>query len=205
MIGVLAIQGDFAAHGKVLEQLGAAVKWVRTANDLAGLAGLVLPGGESTTMLRLLRAASWESSLAQAVTGPMPTFATCAGLILMAREVQSPAQRSFGAIDVRIRRNGYGRQRESFVAPVSLSARGQAEFEGVFIRAPVILAIGAAVEVLGRCRGEPVLVRQAQRLAATFHPELTADTRLHALFLDMVDRAGYRHPERAPTDPGQPA
>ncbi len=166
-IGVLSLQGDFAAHGRALERAGHGVRWLRQPRDFeAGpLAGLVLPGGESSTMLHLLdRMALWEPL--DALRG-LPTLATCAGLILLARQVQ-PQQRSLGWLDLTVARNGYGRQLDSFEAQ-------QQGHRLAFIRAPRVLTTGPQVKVLMRCRGDAVLLRQGAVLAATFHPELCGD------------------------------
>ena len=172
MVGVLALQGGFAAHVHALREIGCNVREVRTPRDLEGLEGLVLPGGESTTMLRLL--GELEPALDEFVRAGHPVLATCAGLILAARTVSDPEQRSFGWIDVAVARNAWGRQVDSF------SAADDAGAPLVFIRAPRITAQGGDVEVLARFQGEPILVRQGNRYGATFHPELTSDRCLHA-------------------------
>ena len=171
MIGVLALQGGFAAHGNALREIGRDVREVRTPRDLDGLLGLVLPGGESTTMLRLL--GELEPALDRFVRAGHPVLATCAGLILAAQTVTDPAQRSFGWIEVAVARNAWGRQVDSF------SAADDAGAPLVFIRAPRITARGVDVEVLATFEGEPILVRHGNRYGATFHPELTGDRSLH--------------------------
>ena len=171
MIGVLALQGGFAAHVSALQDIGHETREVRTPRDLEGLAGLVLPGGESTTMLRLL--GELEPALDAFVRAGHPVLATCAGLILSARTVTDPAQRSFGWIDVSVARNGWGRQVDSFEATADTGA------PLVFIRAPRITARGRDVEVLATFESEPILVRQGNRYGATFHPELTTDRQIH--------------------------
>jgi 5'-phosphate synthase pdxT subunit len=194
-IGILALQGDHAAHAAVLEQLGARVRPVRAAADLLGLAGLVIPGGESTTILRLLERNGLRDALTEYVSA-RPTFGTCAGVILLAREVTNPQQPSLGVLDAKVERNAFGRQVDSFIGTVTAEQLG-GNIEGVFIRAPRILDCGVEVEVLGRLTGgsehgiplEPVLVRQGHLLGATFHPELTADPRVHRFFIEeIVDR-----------------
>lgn len=205
VVGILALQGDYAAHAKVLEQLDARTHLVRGAADLEGLAGLVIPGGESTTMLLLLERNGLRSELA-AFAATRPTFGTCAGLILLAREVTNPDQDSLRVLDVSVARNAYGRQIDSFVGAVRAEALG-GTVEGVFIRAPRITRLGPGVDVLGRLATggraavgqaavgdrEPVLVRQGRILGATFHPELTADLRIHRFFLDeMIGRDSTR-------------
>lgn len=187
LIGVLALQGDFAAHAAALARLGARMRLVRAPADLEGLAGLVMPGGESTAMLRLMEGNGLEPAL-RAFAAAHPTFGTCAGVILLAREVLAPAQPSLGLLDVAVERNGYGRQLESFVGSVEAPALG-GPVEGVFIRAPRIRRAGPGVTVLGRLAGEPVLVEQGHLLAATFHPELTGDARVHRHFLGWVAAA----------------
>ena len=174
-VGVLALQGGFAAHARVLGELGHEVVEVRAAEDLSGLDGLVLPGGESTTMLKLLDRHALAEAIDAFVRGGRPILATCAGLILAAREVRSPPQRSFAWLDVTVARNAWGRQLESFEA-----RSDDGVLPLVFIRAPRILAWGDGVEVVATVRGEPVLVRQGDRWGATFHPELTTDRRVHA-------------------------
>lgn len=193
LIGVLALQGDFAAHVAVLERLGAATRLVRTPADLELLDGLVMPGGESTTMLKHLEHNGLGTALAGFVA-ERPTFGTCAGLILLAREVTSPEQPSLGVLDVGVERNAYGRQIESFVAEIDAPVFG-CKVEGVFIRAPRIRRVGPGVTVLGRLGDEVVLVEQGHLLGATFHPELTAETRIHGYFLERVaarPRSGRR-------------
>jgi pyridoxal 5'-phosphate synthase pdxT subunit len=185
-IGILALQGDFAAHAAALERLGATPRLVRSHEDLVDLAGLILPGGESTTMLRLLEREGLEGAVQHFAT-TRPTFGTCAGLILLARGVSDPVQRSFGLLDVDVARNAYGRQLESFVGDVAIELGG-GPIAGVFIRAPRIRRVGPGVEILGRLAagGEPVLVRAGHLLGATFHPELTDDPRVHQYFLERV-------------------
>ncbi|HTQ53800.1 MAG TPA: pyridoxal 5'-phosphate synthase glutaminase subunit PdxT [Bryobacteraceae bacterium] len=189
-VGVLALQGDFEAHGRTLARLGADPVFVRTAADLDSLDGLVLPGGESTTMLKLLR----EEGLLEPVAAfgrRKPVFGTCAGAILLAAGVSHPAQESLGLMDIDVERNAYGRQIDSRVAHLAPEAEFAARthhgaMEAVFIRAPVIRRVGAQVHVLARYEGDPVLVEQGPHLVATFHPELTEDSRVHELFLSKL-------------------
>jgi pyridoxal 5'-phosphate synthase pdxT subunit len=179
--GVLALQGDFAAHARILRGLGADVREVRRLADLERLRALVLPGGESTALLRLMDGAPWLDALRAFHAGGGALLGTCAGAILLAREV-SPSQPSLGLLDAVVERNGYGRQADSFEA--ELDAPGfDGPLRGVFIRAPLLKATGPAVEVLARWQDEPVLVRQGRVFAATFHPEMAADDRLHRLLL----------------------
>jgi len=184
IIGVLAIQGDYAAHAEALVKAGAAPIEVRQPGQLDGLDGLVLPGGESTTMLKFLGKHRFFEAL-QEFCSRKPVFATCAGTILLAREVLNPAQRSLGALDAVVERNAYGRQIDSAIVTAETALPG-GPLEMVFIRAPRIVSVGAGVEVLARREGFPVLVRQGRVLAATFHPELSRDGRVHRLFVEAV-------------------
>jgi 5'-phosphate synthase pdxT subunit len=177
-IGVLAVQGNFREHAAVLRRLGATVVEVRKPEQLEGLDGLVVPGGESTTFMRLMRLYGLDEALR---TFAAPVFGTCAGMIVLDR-------RHLGLIDLEVDRNAYGRQVASFEADLEL--RGEEEpLRGVFIRAPRVRDVGADVEVLAEHDGQPVLARQGRFLVASFHPELTEDTRVHALFLDAVREA----------------
>jgi 5'-phosphate synthase pdxT subunit len=193
VVGVLALQGAFQAHQAVLDRLGARTRQVRTPADLAGVDALVMPGGESTTMSRLLHTAELFDPLAERLAAGMPVFGTCAGMILLAAEVLDgrPDQRSFAAIDIAVRRNGYGRQIDSFEHEVDVDGL-DAPFHVVFIRAPKVERTGPGVEVLARHDGVPVLARQGRVLVASFHPELTDDDRLHAMFLAMVPPSAAR-------------
>ena len=185
-VGVLALQGDFAAHARALAARGVDAVEVRTAGELAGIAGLVLPGGESTTMLTLLAEDSLGERLVELVRGGLPALATCAGVILAAREVRGPAQPSLGLLDAVVERNAYGRQRDSAVAPLEACAGEELEgraLEGVFIRAPIVREVGRDVHVLARRSGDPVLLRQGRLLAATFHPELSPGSPVIDLFV----------------------
>ena len=202
-IGVLALQGDFALHARALTRCGGAsrgmssgeaspqseieVVAVRKPEQLEDLDGLVIPGGESTTLLKLMDAGGFAPALEKFHAGGKPVFGTCAGLILLAREVASPVQFSLGLIDVGVERNAYGRQRESFEATGTATLDGRpAPIEMVFIRAPRIRRVGDGVETLARHAGEPVLARQGTILVATFHPELTDDPAVHEYFCRMV-------------------
>jgi len=183
-IGVLALQGGFAAHEKIVLGLGRQARRVRFAKDLEGLSGLILPGGESSAMLKLLNWTGLYEPLNAAVRAGLPTFATCAGLILSATHVTYPEQGSFGWLDVDVSRNAWGRQVHSFEAEsdeVPGGVEGAGPFKLVFIRAPRIVRVGPAVEVVATWQGEPIAVRQGNVLAATFHPELAGDDRLHRL------------------------
>jgi 5'-phosphate synthase pdxT subunit len=187
-VGVLALQGAVAAHAEALAALGAAPVEVRTAADLSGVDALVLPGGESTTLSRLLTTSGLFDALAERVEAGTPVLGTCAGMILLAGEVLDgrPDQRCLGALDVSVRRNAFGRQVESFEAELEVEGLDGGRFPAVFIRAPVVERAGDDVEVLARLDGRPVLCRQGPVLAAAFHPELSEDLRLHRMFLNQA-------------------
>lgn len=188
-IGVLAIQGDYEAHKTRLEQLGAEVTLVRKPEQLDAIDGIVIPGGESSTFLNFLAERGFLEKLREFVS-TKPTFGTCAGAILLARRVENPPQQSLEAMDIRIRRNAYGRQINSSIRQAQTKL-GDKPLEMVFIRAPKIVSAGKGVEVLATHGGDPVLVRQGKIMAATFHPELSDDTRVHQEFIKMV-RNGHR-------------
>jgi len=183
-VGVLAIQGDFDAHRRRLEELGATVVLVKKPEQLDQIDALVIPGGESTTFLKFLEQQGFKEKLRDFVRAK-PTFGTCAGAILLASEVQNPPQESLHAIDIAVRRNAYGRQVDSFIAEAD-SSLGDTPLEMVFIRAPRIERVGPGVDVLARQANDPVLVRQGKVMVATFHPELSADNRVHEAFLNMA-------------------
>ena len=188
-IGVLALQGATAAHTEALSRLGADAVTVKVPSDLEGIDGLVLPGGESTTISFLLDSSGLRELLAARLAAGMPAFGTCAGMILLATDVLDgrPDQQSFGVIDLAVRRNAFGRQVDSFEA--DLAVRGlEAPFHAVFIRAPGVESAGPDVEVLAEVDGRPVLCRQGAIMVSAFHPELTDDLRLHEMFLDSFDR-----------------
>src|SRR5271165_4204390 len=182
-IGVLALQGDFDAHRRRLEELGATVTLVRKAEDFDQIDGLVIPGGESSTFLKLLPKTLRERL--KDFVHTKPTFGTCAGAILLARNVTNPDQPGLNALDMTVERNAYGRQIDSTIIE-AVTALGDAPLEMVFIRAPRIEELGDGVEVLARRGDDPVLVREGSVMAATFHPELSDDTRVHAEFLKLV-------------------
>jgi len=184
-IGVLAIQGDYAAHAEALAEAGAEPVEVRKPEQLEGLDGLILPGGESTTVLRFLEKLNFFDSLLE-FCAAKPVFGTCAGTILLAREVRNPAQRSLGLLDAVVERNAYGRQIDSTILTAETALPG-GPLEMVFIRAPRLVETGPAVEVLAKRDESPVLVRQGNLMAATFHPELSADRRVHRLFVEAVE------------------
>jgi len=185
-IGVLAIQGDYAAHAEALAESGAEPVEVRKPDHLADLDGLILPGGESTTVLRFLEKQGFFEVL-QAFCETKPVFGTCAGAILLAREVRNPAQRSLGVLDAVVERNAYGRQIDSTILTAETELLG-APLEMVFIRAPRIVETGPAVQVLALRDSNPVLVRQGRVIAATFHPELSSDRRVHQFFVQVVNQ-----------------
>ncbi|MBI4589057.1 MAG: pyridoxal 5'-phosphate synthase glutaminase subunit PdxT [Candidatus Rokubacteria bacterium] len=189
-IGVLALQGDFALHGRALDRIAVESAEIRRAADLDAMDGLIIPGGESTTLLKLMEAGEFVPALEKFHANGRPIFGTCAGLIVLAREVLSPRQFSLGFIDVTVERNAYGRQKESF------ESEGEAILDGepgplrmVFIRAPRIRRLGATVTRLAAYGGECVMAREGSVLVATFHPELTDDTTVHRYFCRMVEAA----------------
>jgi 5'-phosphate synthase pdxT subunit len=195
-VGVLALQGDFIEHEAMLRRLGADTREVRSAAELRGLDGLIIPGGESTTFCRLMTDFALYEPLRAFVRTGTPVWGTCAGMIILAREASGLDFPTLEAMDIEVDRNAYGRQVDSFEADLEVPALGGAPFHAVFIRAPVVASTGARVEVLARVRREageperPVALRQGPVLATSFHPELTSDTRLHNYFLDIVKSAG---------------
>jgi 5'-phosphate synthase pdxT subunit len=195
-IGVLAIQGDYAAHADALRESGAEPVLVRKPDELSGVDGLIIPGGESTTFLKFLERDGFLESL-RVFTAVKPTFGTCAGCILLATKVLHPPQASLGVLDATVERNAYGRQIDSSIeeTPIRLGANGDTtQLETVYIRAPRIQSVGKDVQVLAERDGFPVLVRQGHLLAATFHPELSTDRRVHRYFVDMVcEASGMPH------------
>jgi pyridoxal 5'-phosphate synthase pdxT subunit len=185
-IGIVAIQGDYEAHAKALDRLGVAHTYVRTPADLAEVSGVILPGGESTTHLKVMAEEGLFGALKKFAAKGGAFFGTCAGAILLARDVRGPRQPSLGLLDISILRNGYGRQLASEVHS-GHSKLSDAPMEMVFIRAPIIEAVGQEVEVLAEDGGHPVLVQQGRILASTFHPELTVDSTIHKHFLTLAD------------------
>jgi 5'-phosphate synthase pdxT subunit len=184
-IGILAIQGDFEAHGKMLERMGVEHVFVRTPEDLAGLNGLILPGGESSTHLKVMTEEGLLDAIQKFAKQGGAFFGTCAGAILLAREVHRPDQESLGLLDMSVLRNAYGRQLSSEVR-MGKSKLKDEPIEMVFIRAPIIDRVGPGVEVLAENEGLPVMVRQGRVLATTFHPELTTDTTVHEYFVKIA-------------------
>ena len=187
LIGVLAMQGAFAEHVRALEESGARTRLVRTREDLEGLDGIVLPGGESTTMTMLMERTGLLQPLRQAIAGGLATLATCAGMIILARDVVDGMtdQEGLGLLDVAVRRNGYGRQVDSFEAELDVEGLGGKSFPGVFIRSPLVESTGSA-EVIARHDGHAVALRQGRIVALCFHPELTGDLRLHREFVKLA-------------------
>jgi 5'-phosphate synthase pdxT subunit len=196
LVGVLDLQGDVREHVAALSEVGSRSRLIKRPADLDGLDGLIIPGGESTTLSMLLESTGLFEPIAERLAdgGALPVFGTCAGLILLAREVLDGRvdQRTFGALDAVVRRNGYGRQRQSFEADVVLGSGEGPRLPTVFIRAPLVVSVGDGVEVLAELDGVPVLVRHGSVLASSFHPELTTDRRVHRLFAEMCGE----------TDPG---
>ncbi|MGB9887887.1 MAG: pyridoxal 5'-phosphate synthase glutaminase subunit PdxT [Moorellales bacterium] len=185
-IGVLAMQGAFREHRLALERCGAEAVEVRYPQDLENLDGLIIPGGESTTISYLLQRRELFDPLKDRLLDGLAAFGTCAGLVLLAREVAGPAPATLGVMDLTVRRNAYGRQVDSFEADITAPALGPEPLRAVFIRAPRVERVGEGVEVLASFRDRPVLVRQGRWLASAFHPELTSDLRLHRYFLKMI-------------------
>jgi len=190
-VGVLDLQGDVREHLAALHELGCATRLVKRPADLLGVRGLVLPGGESTTLSMLLESTGLYDEVAAAASAGLPLLGTCAGLVLVARQVLDgrPDQRTFALVDVVVRRNGYGRQVQSFEAEVPFGSGEAPALPAVFIRAPLIVSAGAEVDVLASLDGVPVLVRQGNVLASSFHPELTPDRRVHRLFVETCRAA----------------
>lgn len=203
LVGVLALQGDFAEHRAALSDLEVETRQVRLPEDLAGVDGLILPGGESTTMSLLLESSGLHDPIRKELEAGLPAFGTCAGMILLARSLVDarPDQRTFASIDIDIRRNGFGRQLDSFESDVEVATLGPEPLHAVFIRAPIVERIGSEVEVLatlpspgdkgkGDESGTPVLCRQGPVLVSAFHPELTRDRRLHRYFVSIIEKRG---------------
>lgn len=188
-IGVLALQGSFALHAAALRRIGIEAVEVRRAAALTGLDGLIIPGGESSTMLKFLLEEDLFDPLLAFHRAGGALYGTCAGAILLARTVENPAQESLGVLDIEIQRNGYGRQLESHLGACSCSELGEPDLPLVMIRGPVISETGPRVEVLAEWRGQPAFVREGRVLATTFHPELTDDTRIHAYFVELAAEA----------------
>jgi len=187
MIGVLAIQGDFAAHTAALRRVGVNCCEVRTRDDLNAIDGLIIPGGESTTLLKFTEHDGLGEAIVDFAHQGKPILGTCAGAILLANTVYNPMQPSLGLIDITVERNGYGRQVDSFIDTLDSSLEG-GPLEGVFIRAPRVTRVGPNVNVIASLKGEPVFVQEENVLAATFHPELTDDNRVHRFFCELTEQ-----------------
>ena len=185
-VGILAVQGDFEAHAATLARIGADYVFVRTPRDLEGVDAVILPGGESTTQWKFLVEEGLDKSLLEHAAKGGAIFGTCAGAVLLAREVLNPAQQSLGLADITVIRNAYGRQLASEVRH-GVTALSPKPIEMVFIRAPIIERVGPGVQVLAESEGQPVVIRQDHILIATFHPELTSDTTVHEYFLRMAN------------------
>ncbi len=185
-IGILALQGDYEKHAIMLERLGARTLFVREAADLDRIDGIVLPGGESTTIGKLMKAYSVLEPLRARICSGMPAFGTCAGLILLASQTAEKHQYRLGVLDISVERNAYGRQVDSFETDIDIPILGEIPVRGVFIRAPMVTGIGDGVRVLARFEEKPVLLQKESVLAASFHPELTNDTRVHSFFLELI-------------------
>ncbi len=187
-IGILGMQGDIEEHLATMEKIKVEAVRVKSVKTLETVNGLIMPGGESTTMLRLLKLTGLFDLLKEKIKNGFPVYGTCAGLILLADEVEHPTQDSLKILDLSVSRNGYGRQVDSFHAEISVPVIGDKSFDAVFIRAPIITKVGK-VEILASYNGMPVFVRQKNVIASTFHPELSNDTRIHEFFVEMVKNA----------------
>ena len=186
-IGVLALQGDFREHREVLDRLGVTAPEVRLPKDLAGLDGVIIPGGESTTIVKLMQSSGLLDPLRKLATAGFPMWGTCAGMILLAKRLDDTGTPAVQAMDIHVRRNAFGRQVDSFETNLSIAGLDGGPFRAVFIRAPIIEEVGPTVEILARLAdGTPVAARQGRLLATAFHPELTPDPRFHLFFLEMV-------------------
>jgi 5'-phosphate synthase pdxT subunit len=188
-VGVLALQGDFREHIEVFRSLGAGTREVRLPRDLGGVDGLVIPGGESTTIVRLCDAYGLRQTICNAVGAGLPLWGTCAGMIVLARALTDPYPKPFGLLDIEVSRNSFGRQVNSFEVDLDIHGIEGGPFRGVFIRAPAVVSVGRGVEVMASLEdGTPVAVRSERVMAAAFHPELCGDSRVHQLFLTTVER-----------------
>lgn len=185
-VGVLALQGDYAAHVAALREAGAEAFEIRSRTDLEAADAVVIPGGESTVMGMLLQRFGFLDAFRERILAGMPVFGTCAGVILLAKDIENRDQPGLGVLDASVRRNAYGTQIDSFRTVLKTAVPGAETIEGVFIRAPKIIAVGPAVEVLARSGGDPVLVRQGNILGATFHPELVPGALIHKWFLGFI-------------------
>lgn len=185
VVGLLALQGAFREHGVVMSKLGASTREIRQRKDVAGIDALILPGGESTTIGKLLAELDIMDVLRERIAQGMPVYGSCAGLILLCRDIEQSTQPRLGVLDATVRRNAFGSQVDSFEAPLHMEGIGEAPYTAVFIRAPFLTRVGEGVRVLAAVNGQPVAVQQGSLLATSFHPELTSDTRVHRYFLRM--------------------
>ena len=185
-VGILAFQGDFEKHALMMEALGARTRFVRTTDDVNSVDAIIIPGGESTTIGKLMHAFGVLDPLRRRIINGLPVFGTCAGLILLAPHVEEKNQHRLGVLDIVVKRNAYGRQVDSFEADIDVPVVGADPVRGVFIRAPQVVKVADGIDVLASFEGRPVLLRKDRILAASFHPELTADTRIHEYFLNHV-------------------
>ena len=187
-IGVLAVQGDFAEHKAILRKIGVEAREVRLPEQLEGLDGLIIPGGESTTLSRLMSIYNLREPVARMAQEGCPVWGTCAGMIMLASEITEQDPVPLGLMDISVRRNAFGRQVDSFEQPLHISPLSQEPYNCIFIRAPVVIRVGPPVEVLASLEdGRPVAVQQGNLLATSFHPELTSDTRIHQYFVDLAE------------------
>jgi 5'-phosphate synthase pdxT subunit len=185
LIGVLGFQGDFYEHVEMLKKMKIDTIVVRKTDDFEKIDGLIIPGGESTTMIKIMKETGMDKTLETYINKGLPTFGTCAGMIVLSKSVSSYNQFALGTIDMEVERNAYGRQVESFESDLIIEGF-DSPYKAIFIRAPRIMRVGREVSVMAELNGTPVLVRQGSAMAASFHPELTTDTRVHQLFLEMV-------------------
>jgi 5'-phosphate synthase pdxT subunit len=186
-VGVLALQGDYERHASMLKRIGAETSYIREPADLRGIDALVIPGGESTTIGKLMTAYGLLEPIRKLIDGGLPSYGTCAGLILLASETKEPHQNRLGVLDISVQRNAYGRQVDSFEASIEIPIIGAKSFPGVFIRAPIVTEIRNAVKTLARFENKAVLLQKDNILAGSFHPELTNDPRVHDYFLRMIE------------------
>ncbi len=195
-VGVLALQGSFAEHLQAFRRLDVPAREVRRPEELAGLDGLVIPGGESTTISHLLQEYGLFKPLSRMLAGGFPVWGTCAGMIVLARQATELAYPTFGALDIVVERNGWGRQVDSYEADIDVRALGETPFRAIFIRPPVVTEVGPDVRCLGQLENRVVAVQQGSVLGTAFHPELTADLRFHRYFLEIVATAGRKAAQR---------
>lgn len=189
LIGVLALQGAFAEHSRILEKCGVDTVFIRKPEEMIPIDGLIIPGGESTTIGKLMQKYDLHDAILKKAEQGMPVFGTCAGMIMLAKDIVESDQFSLGLLDIKVRRNGFGRQVDSFEVDLKIDALGKAPFPGVFIRAPYVESVKPNVGILAQHEGKIVMVRQGNFLGAAFHPELTDDLRVHLYFKQMIEDA----------------